>query len=164
MSISEKLQKAISESLPQIAAGELKTFIEQAQKDSDALLSATKQISILLDRLKAFEAKEAMHNDLESRQRKLTEDQEKVKNDQRDLKCDKLQYQLEEAKARSSDLFNLVALLVKNPRAIEFMSSFESQAGYSANGQYIQPSPISRVTHRETFETKDSGQPMPDNQ
>lgn len=154
MELSEKIRQAITDSLPQVAANELKDFIEKANDTTTKLKLAEVALTESKNKIENLRRLETLEITLKSKEATLIADSDKLKEEQRNLKVEKLEYQLAEAKTSTNKIFELVALLVKNPRAVEFMATSEHQAGFSNGNNYVQPSPIYKEQSTERFETK----------
>jgi hypothetical protein len=155
--MKEELVNLIQQHLPALAAGEMKSYIENAEKDkkelqqfktshatlTNDLTQAKADLSKLSSEASAVESKKLQ---LDSREKEL---------DKRDfnLKLEELKYQLEAEKKSKDSIFQLVQTFVSNPRAIEVTTrnrSYSSATDYDSNGR-----PIHYPTSSQEFETKE---------
>ncbi len=126
----KELEEVIKKHLPELAAKEMKEFIEQANKDKASL----KGLEALYERT-LKEKNEADKDNYALRSSKQAIEQQGVANEakaveldkkERNQKIDALVMQLAVEQRSKNDIFNLVSLLVKNPRAIEMFNSNEN--------------------------------------
>jgi hypothetical protein len=120
--MNEEILEVIRKNLPAQVGETLREVLEKGQKDAEkvAILSEEKskcndEIKSLNKIIREFDSKESKYNDLTLRENALLEEQ-------RNLKIKLLEFQNKELEKRTTDMFTLVSLLVKNPRAIEVMN------------------------------------------
>jgi len=124
--MKEDLKALIQQHLPAMAAGEMKNYIEQAEKDKTELESLRKEKETLVN--KNFEIS-VENNSLKTTEQSVANkakelsEKEKVLNEKEfNLKVSELTYQLQAEKDSKNGIFQLVQTFVANPRAIEIIS------------------------------------------
>lgn len=160
MELNETILKAINDNLPNVTAGELKTFIEQAQGNAAELADTKRRLEVQTNALTALQSKEEMFNNAEKIETSGRIDLAAAKEERHRLSILKLQIELAASQEIHRSYKEFLTLLVKNPRSIEYMNSSNStnQQPYPCgNGQMAYPSPVtnSKQESKETFETKD---------
>lgn len=159
MELSKKIEDVLKQHLPEMAAKELKEFIAGAEADKQqlaALISKLKdkegQVQVLLSQEQDFKNAEMRHE--KARLMELATNEK-----ERKMEVEMLKAQLAAKDMVVNNSKEFLALIAKNPRAIEIMNHFnsEQQAGYTTPHGYTQPSAIQRTEiktteHKETKE------------
>lgn len=139
--MKEELKTLIQQHLPALAAGEMKTYIENCESDRvqfEDLKTKTQKIYAELD------AANSKITDLKSREvfKFELEAKEKLLNKQEyNLRVAELEYQLKAEKESKDSIFRLVQTFVQNPRAIEVITkskSYQHQTDHSPSGGITQ--------------------------
>jgi hypothetical protein len=163
--LSKSIQELIDKNLPAQAANSMRNFIEQANEEK-----------------REYEDLKAAHKTLLAENRELKNlqltwvslDTEASTLAAKRLQLDKLEASLTHEKAlknqevslvnsAKADIFTLVSLLVKNPRAVEVFSQHSFEQSYTNSaGHWVQDKPGAEINGtKETIETKDEGHPKP---
>lgn len=98
MELSAAVQQAIAEALPGMAAGELKTFIDNAQQTEKKLAGAIARLTERDETIDDLRTKLDMHHSIAERERELEERAEKVAQDRAELHQLRLKHELAAAK------------------------------------------------------------------
>lgn len=153
-----KIQAAIKESMPNWAAEEMKLFIEQAQHNEVALKALEELGTKHLKELEELRRQQAAFKNTEQVLKKAEELMATVEVKERKLALDFKDEQLKQRDYVIQHFYNALALLVKNPRAIEMISEFSNgmlpvKDQYGANSS--QPTTGNISGTREKKEEKD---------
>ena len=163
--MKEEIRVLIQQNLPALAAGELKEYIEQAEKTkkgfdevSELLGRKLKELSAAQTELSAYKAEAAFVLDLKS---ELDEKEKALNLKEFNLKVAELTYQLEAEKKSKDSIYNLVNTFVANPRAIETINKnrcYQHGMDYSpTGGSHHYPVSHFETETRETKEIKGNG-------
>lgn len=124
--MNEQLLEVVRKNLPETTAGELKKFIEQAQKNEKELAAAVSLINsqepLLSERKKLLEEKLSVDSQKafnESMRAELEAEKTKLKLQEKDL-------QITALKEVNNNMYTIMQLFVKNPRSIEIMNEHRS--------------------------------------
>lgn len=153
-----ELLELLKKSLPSM---QVDVLINQLEEGKEAKALSGK----LSEQLKVEKANTENLRSIVNEQRKL--DDERLQIEAREKKCDKreqqfeielLKEQLKSKQTETNNMFALVSLLVKNPRAIELINGMESQVITTSypggnSSQHTQNSPFSSTAEKK--ETKD---------
>ncbi len=155
--LEQELLEVVKKNLPEQAAGELKTFIEQAQIDKKKLDETLRANQLFEKSISEYREKEVKYAEADKLKTEALAEKEKNKEESLQLKLKEKDLQIESLKQVKSDMFTIMQLFVKNPRSIDIMqhSTNENQAGYNNGAQWIQPQPISRYTEKRTEHTEE---------
>lgn len=125
--MEQQLRELIQKNLPEYAAKEMAAFIDQAIKDKKALEETMKQRDAYRDSSNLMAAENTKLKaeaitvaDMKNNTIKLAED---VKEQSRNQKVFELTTQLAAKSESMKELYGLVGFFVKNPRAIELIST-----------------------------------------
>lgn len=120
--MEKELLEVIKKNLPEQAAGEMKAFIEQAQRDKVTLKELKAFNEDYLSQIKEYQKKEELYQKTVKKVEELIVIENQLKEKERNLEIEKLKYQLESVKENKGEIFRLVETLVKNPRSIEVIN------------------------------------------
>lgn len=173
MELKEDILSLIKKSLPELAAGELKNYIEESEKSK-------KDFKVVQEQL--IDTKAKLLEEAKLRQESETRSSQAVNIllrestlliNERQLELEQLKFKItiqleelkvKEAEKRSDNLFTLMGLLCKNSEAIKMFSSFESPmnspiGGYTDHsGRYhTQSIETGRTVNSTEKESKDKG-------
>ncbi|HTJ52590.1 MAG TPA: hypothetical protein VL443_24210 [Cyclobacteriaceae bacterium] len=158
MELNENILKEINKQLPQLAATELVTFIEDA-KGTKKLLEVTQQnVKTMQAELSALREKESKFNNAT----KMMEDAEKLSKTadarQADMELTLTKEKLSQRDFVIQKFEGFLSLLVKNPRAIEMISgseNFSNSTYYDGSRNVREHLHSSTSSQSEKIETKD---------
>ncbi len=160
--LDKKMEALIREKLPEMAANELREFIEEAQeaiKERDILAIDLENKQEMADKLmrenqELTSTAKAVISQMKANETKSVELEKKEIKQETEM----LKYKNSQLELRVKDSKEFLMLLVKNPRAIEYMStsSFESIPVDRGNGWVEQHTKSSDKDYtKETLETKE---------
>lgn len=159
--MNDEIRAIIAKNLPAEVGATLKETLARAEVDARDLKVARDLVQAMAAAEKEKNAELEKYRAFDERNAKLLEREEKAREDERNLKVLTLMGELKAAERVALKYEEFLALLVKNPRAIEFMShtQFENQASYYNGSTYVSPSAIckDRKESHESFETKQEG-------
>lgn len=121
-----ELLEVIKKNLPEQTAGELRKYIEEAQRDkaeNERLRKELDEIRAEVDRLQKMADKFKSNIEFEN---ELKKREDQVNENFRQLKVERAEMKAAEAERRGNDIFQLVSILVQNPRAIELINQNRS--------------------------------------
>ena len=148
MDINKKILEIIREKLPETVSGELKDYIEQAQKDQKYLSEVIHQKEILhktvVDRNEEIKS---LKTKLEY-QRKINERLEDIEKREKDLEINELKIRLEEADKRSTIVKDLVKVVFSNQDLV--INKSGSIPIYRAPDQYNSGGIENHYTYEDT--------------
>jgi len=121
--MDNEIYDIIKKNLPAQVGETLRGVIEQGQKDAETVTNLKKQLCGVLNEIDDLRIKLQNYQKLDSRNSELDKREIDIKNREQKLTEDELHFQLKEVEKRTGDMLTLVSLLVKNPRAIELLSS-----------------------------------------
>lgn len=126
MEMNDQLLEVVKKNLPEATAGELKKFIEQAQKNEKELAAAVSLINsqepLIKERSKLLEEKSSVDNQKafnEGMRAELEAERVKLKLQEKDL-------QIKSLTDVNNNMYTIMQLFVKNPRSIEIMNEHRS--------------------------------------
>lgn len=119
MDLDQKIIQAIKDSLPEVAANELKEFIATSQEEHEELISLreeNKQYSEEIQRLRNVEREyELRIAVLNTRESDLNNRNKEITKKELEADRDKAVYEAEEAKKRTADIMHLVERVFGHP-------------------------------------------------
>jgi hypothetical protein len=158
--LEQKLKDLISSHAPEIEAGNLRKYIEQAEADKVRL----KQLEVMLikgdNRIAELEKLKYTSEDLERMGSNIEAREKVVIDKERNIEIETLKFQLASTKESKGEIFKLVETLMKNPRSIELINHNHTE-GVPVSDQYGNTRVDSKHTHSfgttEHKETKGTG-------
>jgi len=121
--MEKEIYDIIKKNLPAEVGETLRGVIEQGQKDAQRVIELDRYLSERNEDLHSMHEKIQEYEKLDSRNSGLNQRELDIAKREQKATEDELRFQLKEVEKRTVDMFALVSLLVKNPRAIEFMTS-----------------------------------------
>lgn len=156
--MEKEIYDIIKKNLPAEVGETLRGVLEQGQKDAQRLSEREKELFKALNDIEDLTIKLQGYQKLDARNESLDKRESDIAKREQKAIEDELRFQLKEVEKRTTDMFTLVSLLVKNPRVIEFMSS-NSTEQHDRLDQYGSPHPMYGNTTvngtKETEFTKD---------
>lgn len=161
--LTEKIQALVDKELPKMEAESLRKFIEQAQRNEEELDKALQRISNdgvviegLREELKKHADIDLRKERVEQREKDLKEKEQELRLKESSFELKEAQYQLNQEKQNTQRIYDLVGLLVKNPRSIEMVTTNSSIPNRDQYGNLYHDYRTEKTTS-EKKETKESG-------
>jgi hypothetical protein len=157
--MTKEIQEIIEKNLPSQVGEILKKTLEQGQKNEQIVEQQKKEIAKLNSYISNLDKIILNYKEFDTQNSKLEIREKIVAETERNQIITQKTFENKELEKRSNDLFTLVSLLVKNPRAIEILTSASFGNQETSDGQYggIRQFSNSKTTNgtKETTETKE---------
>lgn len=160
--MNEEINKIISENLPEMAAKEMKKFIEEAETlkgghsvQASYIKELRTDLQTMHEKFDKANAKVIAQDALAEREKKCTEREAEIANDQRSLDNKILETKLEYTERNNEKLFTLVGKVFGHPNVTVNSSTSGGENKYTQNGMADGNSSSSAQTEVRTEHGKD---------
>lgn len=149
----KEINAIIKKNLPAQVGKELQEVLAQAEADRATLKLLNTEFKKLEANYDKLKDKEAEWQDLEEKDRVLTEEREKFEEEKRDAKVKELEYKLEQANLRADTIGNYTTNLVRNTIVRKNILDTEHRDGFTNDqGTWIPPRNVTKNYTEDTSE------------
>lgn len=154
MENSKELLELLEKNLPKMQIDVLRKELDKISNLEKEVKSQNETIKIANDKNNELVSNQNLYFDLVDKEHELKAREKIVEDREKKFEIELLKEKLSGAQNNNNNMFSLVSLLMKNPRAIELINGMENISLSSGNGcSFASSAPFNQT--KEKFETKE---------